>query len=123
MSGQPWLAAVPATSGHLSSLSKTLSPSVSGHGQPAFSLGPLTEGQNNFLNAQATGAKSSVPYERVRAALEKTKRRGSSFNTSSGKSYLDEFPTIAGDNYVRARTDAEKSMMSLKKGGSAKRKK
>jgi hypothetical protein len=32
------------TSGHLSSLSKTPSPSVSGKGQPAFSFGPATVG-------------------------------------------------------------------------------
>jgi hypothetical protein len=43
-SGQPLLATVPFTSGHLSSLSKTPSPSVSGKGQPAFSFGPATVG-------------------------------------------------------------------------------
>jgi hypothetical protein len=42
-SGQPLLATVPFTSGHLSSLSKTPSP-VSGKGQPAFSFGPATVG-------------------------------------------------------------------------------
>jgi hypothetical protein len=38
-------------SGHLSSLSKTPSPSVSGQGQPAFSFGPATVGHLSSLSA------------------------------------------------------------------------
>jgi hypothetical protein len=52
---------VPLTCGHLSSLSNTPSPSVSGQGQPAFSLGPATVGHLSFLSATSPSV-SGQPF-------------------------------------------------------------
>src|SRR6476660_3629981 len=61
-SGHPLLATVPLTSTHLSSLSATPSPSVSGQGQPAFSAGPLTSTHLSTLSATPSPSVSGQPF-------------------------------------------------------------
>ena len=58
----------PTTSGHLSSLSKTESPSVSGQGQPAFSLGPLTVGHLSAASVTPSASASGHPFKATKPA-------------------------------------------------------
>ena len=60
-SGHPLLATVPASFGHSSSLSKTESPSESGHGHPLFPLGPTVPGQLSSPSVMPSPSESGQP--------------------------------------------------------------
>ena len=55
------LATDPASEGQSSSLSRTLSPSLSGHGHPPLALGPATFGQLSLVSLVSIGADSPNP--------------------------------------------------------------
>src|SRR5690606_1492409 len=67
-SGHPLLATVPLTSGHLSSLSRTPSPSVSGHGHPPFSARPATVGHLSEPSVTPSPSVSGHPFIDFRPA-------------------------------------------------------
>ena len=62
-------ATVPASEGQSSSLSKTLSPSLSGHGHPPFSLGPATFGHLSLESVILSPSESGQPSKEAKPAL------------------------------------------------------
>ena len=63
------LATEPASDGQSSSLSKTLSPSLSGQGQPPLALGPATLGQLSLESAIPSSSESGQPSKEANPAL------------------------------------------------------